>query len=273
MESSQPPQGQGSYQPQYTPQPVQPPKEGMDTTTKLAIIIIIVMVITGSIGAYLLIRTIDDDGILGDYQFTEYFETNYDVNNNTIIEVSTVNGHINIVGTGGGTLHLEGLKKSHFLADLDDVNLDVAYVGNKIIFTVEFETTLTTGEAIDLDLSVPSYVTIDSLESVNGAIDVRGMLYMGDVENVNAAITVRLEQMHRDIVFENVNGDISVYVFPAQDVIIELTTVNGDINIDNDLVVSLIKDTNQDKEGHMGAGGHDLSVHTVNGDIFLRRAT
>jgi len=202
-------------------------------------------------------------------QFTESFQAEYQTVSIRSLQVSTINGQINITGQAGEEIQLRGIKLADTEADLEKVELQVTQENNTIIFNVVHETEQS-GLAMDLYLMVPPDLIVEKAESVNGTVDVSGMDLLYDIRTTNGSILVDIPRTDADISLVSVNGKIDVFISTALNVTIDMSTVNGEIDLYG---VSLDLTLNQPNHltGDLGAGGDVISISTVNGAIALHR--
>jgi DUF4097 and DUF4098 domain-containing protein YvlB len=122
-----------------------------------------------------------------------------------------------------------------------------------------------------LELKVPSEVTVQRVESVNGAVEVRYMSILHRAETVNGAVKVEISALDGDVNIESVNGKLDVFIIPTLDAILEIDTVNGDVAL-NDL--PLYQTQSNPIIGTLGDGSIDIIyITTVNSDIDLHALT
>lgn len=183
-----------------------------------------------------------------DEKIYEYTDAEYEADENTVLEVSNVNGRVNITGWDGDTVSLKIIKavnERYGEDEFEKVEVNVNEIGNKIsIETVYLENTVHV--SVFMDIKVPMYVTVESVQTANGAvylsnlkgdvqIDVKnGPIYVWDVDGyvaaktANGPITVEDTTGVSDIVTFNGVVDVEVYDFKED---IEISTINGVMNI------------------------------------------
>ena len=201
--------------------------------------------------------------------FTESFQADYQTVSIRSIEVSTINGKIDINGYNGDEIRLSGLKRADTAEGLDKVELQVTEEDNQIIFKVVHETEQT-DLAIDLDLMVPSDIFVERAGTVNGAVEVTGMNLVNDIHTTNGAISVEISETDGDIELGSVNGKIDAYISAALNVTIDMITANGTIDL-NDVPLNLTRNEPKHQTGDLGVGGDVISISTANGAIELHR--
>jgi DUF4097 and DUF4098 domain-containing protein YvlB len=252
-------------------------------------IVFIVCVLSGCFGA----------------QSTDYLNEEFEANENTVLNVSTINGQIEIYAWDGETISLNAVKKSSFgQEELDNIEISVLESGDQIEILAVYTGHRTTTPSVDMNIKVPRSVTVQSATTSNGAIQISGI--KGDVkatssngaiiiENVdgyvsattsNGRIEVKGTTGIKDLKSSNLgiyaevfgfqdnvsistsNGKITVYLNPSLNADIEMTTSNGRITISG-LSLDLTVSEEKHKSGKLGVGGKNINITTSNGDIKL----
>ena len=256
------------------------------------------------VGLTLVLLAIGLTGCLGGH-YTDYFNEEYEANENTVLKITTFNGQIEIYTWDNDTVSLNAIKRSTISREeLEnaDINVDESY--NKIEIEVLYTGQRTTQPSIDMNIKVPSYVTVETVTTSNGAIIIEGVKGNITTDSSNGAITIenvdgyvaatssngRIEvtgttgiknlhssnglinteifDLQEDITISTSNGGITVYINPSISADIEMETSNGHITISG-ITFNLITDEEKHKEGTLGAGGNKISIQTSNGNIRL----
>ena len=204
---------------------------------------------------------------INDYQFTESFSQEHPAVSARSLQVSTINGHIHITGGNGCSIQVDGLKKTDNQKGLEEIELHVSEENNEFIFEVKHETDQQ-GNAIDLDLMVPSDIAIEDINSVNGNIVITSMPLLHTVNTVNGEIKTEVSKIDGNIYASAVNGNIDLSLLPTLDATIDITTVAGKIIL-NDVPLDLLLNAPGQVRGNLGAGGDTIFISTTNGDIEL----
>jgi DUF4097 and DUF4098 domain-containing protein YvlB len=244
-------------------------------------------------------------GCLGP-QVTDYFNGEYDVDENTILRVTTLNGQIEIDVWDGDKIEFNAIKKSRISKEeLDKVEINVLESENLIEIEAEYVGSRAATPSVDMNIKIPKNVTVEyaktsnsdiliskvignitaitsngdidiedvkgyiSASTSNGRIDVKGTTGIKDLQTSNGRIFADIYDFLDDITISSSNGGIDVYINPMLDADIEMTTSNGDISlIDISLNVSILEDKHI--VGKLGEGGSKIDIQTSNGNIYLR---
>lgn len=233
------------------------------------------------------------------------------------LEVSLVMGSIKVTGAAVREVVIEALSRSEDEDDDRDlpgdrvgmrripntsIGLEAEEEGNKVSISAE-----SWARAVDLEIQVPAGSTV-RLSTVNdGDIEVENIDGEVEVSNTNGEILVKnvrgpvsATTVNGDVqvifrgalvaapmAFSTLNGDVDI-TFPADlKADVRLSSVNGEIYSDFDVVVStetvsgLDEKPKQGKKrivieremrGKIQGGGPEILFKTFNGDILLRRA-
>jgi len=183
-----------------------------------------------------------------DENIYEYTDAEYEADENTVLEVSNINGLVNVTGWDGDTVYLKivkSVKERYGEDEFEKVEVNVNEIGNKLcIETVYLENNAHV--AVFMDIKVPMYVTVESVQTINGGVYLTNL--KGDVQidvtngyitvcgvdgyvaakTANGPITIRDTTGVSDIVTLNGVIDVEVYDFKED---IEISTINGVMDI------------------------------------------
>lgn len=221
----------------------------------------------------------------------------FNISEGGTLSVSNVNGSVRVTGGGGDTVEIHATKSAESQKVLDKIEIKISQSDDSI----EIETDLPDSSrwlnwggdsgSVSYEITVPSGINLDSIDTVNGQVEVRGV--SGDVhaESVNGELD--LEDLAGDAQMETVNGSISASFarlegqqkvkastvngrmtlrLPANaDVEVNADTLNGGINA-RDFGLETEKGfVGSDLNGKIGAGSARLNLDTVNGSIKIRK--
>lgn len=244
-------------------------------------------------------------------EVTAEFDDAYAADANTVLSVVNTNGRVSITSREGDTIILSAVKKTRFGAEqLDMVEITAERSGNEL--TIEaaslsgISTIIPPRVTVDMNISVPKDVIVDSVALSNGEITVDGVrgdvsvscsngrVTMTDVDGyvaarvMNGNINIRnttgvggggLEVANGNIVadihaiagdttIKNTNGRITVGIDPALNANLEMRTTNGEISVSGVEPTTITRTDNKTYlEGVLGDGGDTLTIVTTNGDV------
>ena len=250
--------------------PAPKPKGLQDPVVLIVVIMVVAIVIIGSVAAYILFSNlIDEIDDLDSLDFTERIEHDFPAESYTALDVSNVNGYVKIVGhEGADTIEIEGLKKAHTLEDLDDIELQITEEEGTLVLAVVREFDFSLGEAMDLEIIIPSDIILSNAESVNGDVEVTGVESVVRARSTNGEVDVEILTAGNDISISTTNGDIHMHLLTTLNATLDMTTTNGDISM-NDVELDLSVNLPNHVSGDLGSGGYDIDIATLNGSIDL----
>ena len=240
------------------------------TAIAMIVIVVVAVVIIGSVAAYLLFLEVADDiDDIGSYKYTEPVEYEYPAESYTALDVSNTNGDISVAGVEGATvIDIDGLKRAHTEADLNDFELVITEEDDTLVLEV-IHHDIDWSEAMDLDITIPSAMTVRSASSVNGDVDVLGVGSVTNVESTNGNLEVEVHSVDGDMTITSTNGNIEVHILTSLDATLDMTTTNGNIYL-SDVPLDLTVDESDHVSGTLNAGGYEIEIETTNGNINLR---
>ena len=260
----------------------------------------------------LLILVASLSGCISGRNIYEYTDAEYEADENTILDVSNINGLVNITGWDRDTVFLEiekSTKKIFGEDEFDKVEVNVNEIGNKIsIETVYLENNACVRVAVNLDIKVPTYVTVESVQTinggvylsnlkgdvqinvknglisvcgvdgyveaktVNGAITIKDTTGVNDISTINGVIYAEIYDIKKDIEITTVNGDMDVFINPELDVNLEIVakTIAGGISL-NEMESLLDITIHEDRHivATLGEGGNKIYMSITAGFIDL----
>lgn len=230
---------------------------------------------------------------------TEEETFSFTVDSDANFSLDNVNGDIEIIGGGGHTIEVTAIKKADNQKVMDRIEILVEANAH----SVEIETDLNKGKeswfnwggsgaSISYRVSLPSTVSLDAVDSVNGDvtienvsaevnvdtvngdIDVSGLADDAELDTVNGKIQVSFTSFegHQRASCDTVNGSIHVYLPENASASVNAESLNGSIKGgDFDLDVNKGRFIGRDMHGTIGDGSARLNLDTVNGSIRVAR--
>jgi hypothetical protein len=236
---------------------------------------------------------------------TDYFNGEYDASENTILNVTTFNGQIEIYKWDNDKVSLNAVKKTVFgKEELDFIDIIVEEDNNQIDISAKYIGDRVTQPTIDMNIKVPSYVTVESATTSNGAIqiqdvkgdivattsngaivlenidgyvtastsngriDVTGTTGVKNLHTSNMGINVEIYDFKENISITASNGAITVYINTLLNADIEMKTSNGQISV-SEVTMQLTTDEEKHIIGKLGSGGKEINISTSNGNVNL----
>jgi DUF4097 and DUF4098 domain-containing protein YvlB len=228
---------------------------------------------------------------------TEEETFSYKLDDGGRFSLSNVNGSVVVTGGGGDSVEIIAIKKADNQEDLDKIEIEISHSADEISVETElgesnrwFSHGSNSG-SVKYEVIVPVSTHLDSVETVNGSVNISGVSGKVVAESVNGDLEVsdlagdvglstvngsieaefsRLEDQQR-VNMETVNGRVSIDLPENADADISADTLNGGINASDFGLETEKGFVGSDLNGKIGNGGARLNIDTVNGSIKIRR--
>jgi len=211
--------------------------------------------------------------------------------------ISNVNGSITVTGGSGDSVEVLAIKKADNQKELDEIEIVISETSSEITIETELGESDgwwshgSTGGQVTYEITVPSGITLDSVETVNGNVDISGVTgkvvaesVNGDLDISNLAGDVRLSTVNggieagfdkldgdQSVKAETVNGRVTLVLPDDADCEISADTLNGGINA-KDFGLDADKGfVGSDLNGKIGSGSARVNIDTVNGGIKIKK--
>lgn len=215
------------------------------------------------------------------------------------LKVENVNGDITITGGPGNEVHVIATKRAGSQKYLDELEIQVHASDDRISISTRhpkqedrwFGWGNDGNGSVSYEIIAPFDANLDSIETVNGEIEIAGI--SGDVsadttngdiqvsdlkgsldaDTVNGGVHATFESLggNQRVVAETVNGRITLRLPADASASIDASTVNGGIDAD-DFGLQVDKGfLGRDLSGDIGGGDARIKVSTVNGSIKIRK--
>ena len=210
--------------------------------------------------------------------------------------ISNVNGSITVTGVSGNSVEIVATKKADNQDDLDEIEIDISHSATEIVIETEtgesdswfshdnnsgqvkYKITLPVGTMLDSVETVNGDVNISGVsgnvvaESVNGGVDVRDLAGDASLSTVNGSIDAEFAKLEgqQSVKAETVNGRVSITLPDNANVDVSADTLNGGINGSEFGLVTDKGFVGSDLNGKIGNGSARLNIDTVNGSIKIR---
>jgi hypothetical protein len=234
---------------------------------------------------------------IADVEETE--EMTFQVDPGARISLNNINGDIRIRGGSDAAVTVIAHKKAGEQKYLDEMKINVE-AGDDF---VRIETRHPKGErswfnwsdggsgSVSYELTVPSDVSLEKIETVNGdvtigavsgaieastvngSVEVSNLSGDVDLETVNGGINADFDRLAGDqrVDAETVNGKIVLLIPADSSARVTAETVNGSIDADDFGLEPEKGFVGRDLSGEIGSGSARISLDTVNGSIKLKK--
>ncbi len=232
----------------------------------------------------------------------EEFHQTYPLSPGGRVSLSNINGSVRVSAWDRNEVKVDAVKMAHRRDRLAEAKVVVSADPNSVHVETDYPTrtqNFNDGEGeydnpatVEYTLTVPRGARIDSVELINGDLNIDGLA--GDVKasSINGRVSARelsgdvrlstvnggleavfgqLSQM-KSISISSVNGPISLTIPSDANAELKADTVHGPISNDFGLQVRRGEYVGRDLAGQLGAGGTRIKLGNVNGEISIKRA-
>jgi DUF4097 and DUF4098 domain-containing protein YvlB len=232
----------------------------------------------------------------------EEFHQTYALAADGRVSLGNINGSVRVTGWDRNEVKVDAVKTAYRRDRLDEAKIEVRADTSSIRIETQYpyrSQTFTDGEGrsnnpatVEYTLMVPRKARIDSIELINGNLDIDGI--SGDVKasSINGRVSAhelmgevrlstvngKLEAMFgrleesKAISLGSVNGPILLTIPSDSNAELKAGTVHGGIANDFGLPVRRGDYVGRDLAGQLGQGGSRIKLGNVNGSITIRHA-
>lgn len=229
---------------------------------------------------------------------TEEHVFDYHLDDGGRLSVDNVNGNVTVVGGSGNSVEIVAVKKGKNQEALDAIEIVIDSSSDAIRIETEFPDKGVKGwfswgddkGSVSYTIMVPESANLESIESVNGALEISGVNGVVKASTVNGSIkasdlanNAKIETVNGSVnasfaslsgaskaACESVNGRITVSLPDGTNATVKAETINGGID-GGDFGLKTNKGfVGRDLEGDIGNGSARLSLSTVNGGIKIK---
>jgi DUF4097 and DUF4098 domain-containing protein YvlB len=245
----------------------------------------------------------DISSLDGSGEEREEFHQTYPLAANGRVSVENLNGAVQIRVWDQDAVQLDAVKRANKRERLAEAKIDVYSTAESIrIKTVypDYDQTFTDDEkgrdsnpaTVDYTLTVPRKSRLESIELVNGSLDLegteaavkassvngrvvaRGLMGETKLSTVNGNLEATFKQLSETtpVSLGSVNGNVVVIIPSDSNATIRASTVHGAISNDFGVDVQDGEYVGHELYGQLGTGGPRIKLGNVNGGISIRHA-
>ena len=223
-------------------------------------------------------------------QVTEEFHRTVPLPSNGRVSLGNVNGNVTITGWERNEVQIDAVKKASNQQKLDEAKIEVDAGSDYVRIRTRYPENHTNNNpaSVTYELHVPRTAGLDSIDLVNGSLDVsqvsgevRSNLVNGSTKihdlagrahlssvNGTIAATYRTLDNVSDIELKSVNGAVRLGLPSSPNADVRVSTVNGAITTDFPLTVQG-KFVGRHLDGKLGNGGTRIEISNVNGTVHI----
>ena len=219
------------------------------------------------------------------------------------VMLNNINGNVRIQGWERDEVRLDAVKSAYTNRRMEEATIDVRATGDSVEIRTRYpnESQTFTDEAprkydnpatVEYTLTVPRGARLESIELINGSLDLAGLAGEVHASSINGRLTARelsgeaklstingpLEatftrlDADKSISLSSVNGTVQLVIPSDANAAVKASTVHGTITNDFGLPVRHGRYVGTDLAGQIGQGGPRIKLGNVNGTINLRHA-
>ena len=248
--------------------------------------------------------TTDPTGCTGEsgQELREEFHQTYPLSATGRVSLENINGGVQIKVWDRAAVQVDAFKKAYKQHRLAEAQIQVNATEESIRITTEYprgnqnfrndERRYDNPAIVEYILTVPRKAMLESVELVNGSLDIDGVEGSVKASSINGRVNarglssdVRLSTVNgqlqatftqldesRPITLGSVNGNVTVIIPSNSNAAVRAATVHGDISSDFGLKVKHGEYVGHSMDGQIGSGGPRIKISNVNGSIKLSHA-
>ena len=240
-------------------------------------------------------------GETGD-ELREEFHQTYPLSPTGRISLENINGGVQIKVWDQASVQVDAIKKAYRQNRLNEAKIEVNATQENIRIRTEYpyenqnfrsdERRYENPATVEYSLTVPRKAVLESIELVNGSIDIdgvegnvkassingrvnaRGLVSEVRLSTINGPLTATFTQLDetKPISLGSVNGNLTLVIPSNSNASIRAGTVHGGISSDFGLKVKHGEYVGHSLDGQIGTGGPRIKLANVNGGIKITHA-
>jgi DUF4097 and DUF4098 domain-containing protein YvlB len=240
-------------------------------------------------------------GASGDEMREEFHQT-YPISLTGRVSLENINGDVQIKVWDRAAVQVDAVKKAYRRDRLTEATIEVNATEENIRIRTDYPDgpqNFRSGQGrydnpatVDYTLTVPRRIVLESVELINGSIDIegvegnvkassingrlnaRGLLGEARLSTINGPLNATFNQLDesKPISLGSVNGPVTLVIPSNSNASIKAGTVHGGISNDFALKVKHGEYVGHSMDGQIGTGGPKIKLGNVNGGIRLSHA-
>ena len=235
-------------------------------------------------------------------QVTEEFHQTYPLSATGRVNLGNLNGGVKIKVWDRAAVQVDAVKKAYRRERLAEAKIEVTSTEENIRIKTEYpdqnqsfykdDRRWDNPAIVEYSLTVPRKATLESIELVNGPLDIDGVEGSVKASSINGPVTARglmgearlstvngplqavftqLDES-KPITLGSVNGQVTLIIPSDANAAIRAGTVHGAISNDFGMKVKHGEYVGHNLDGQIGTGGPRIKLGNVNGGIRISRA-
>ncbi|MEP6636077.1 MAG: DUF4097 family beta strand repeat-containing protein [Acidobacteriota bacterium] len=236
-------------------------------------------------------------------ELREEFHQTYPLVANGRVSVENLNGGVRVAVWDRNDVQVDAVKRAYKQERLDQAKIEVSASSESIrirtsypdedqSFTDDQRGRMNNPATVDYSITVPRHARLESIDLVNGALEVdgvegdvkassvngrvvaRGLLGVAKLSTVNGGLEATFVSLDsaRPISLNSVNGPVLLVIPSDANAIVRAGTVHGPISNEFGLDVQQGDYVGNELYGQLGTGGAQIRLGNVNGRIAIKHA-
>ncbi len=235
-------------------------------------------------------------------ELREEFHNTYSLSPSGRVSLENINGGVQIKVWDRPAVQVDAVKKAYRKDRLAEANIEVNATEENIRIKTDYpdeNQTFRGGEGrydnpatVEYTLTVPRKAALESIELVNGSLDIdgvegtvkassingrvtaRGLLGEAKLSTINGPLEATFTQLAdtKSISLGSVNGNVTLVIPSNANAAIRAGTVHGGISTDFGIQVKHGEYVGHSLDGQIGTGGPQIKLGNVNGSIRVTHA-
>ena len=232
----------------------------------------------------------------------EEFHQTYPLSPTGRVNLANINGGVQIKVWDRPAVQVDAIKKAYRKERLAEAKIDVTATEENIRIKTEYpdenqnfrndDRRYDNPATVEYSLTVPRKAALESIELINGSLDIdgvegnvkassingkvnaRGLLGEARLSTINGPLFATFTQLDESkaIALNSVNGNVTLVIPSDSNAAIRAGTVHGGISNDFGLQVRHGEYVGHNLEGQIGSGGPRIKLENVNGAIRITHA-
>jgi len=233
-------------------------------------------------------------------ELREEFHQTYNLSPTGRVSLENINGGVQIKVWDRAAVQVDAVKKAYRRDRLNEAQIDVNATEENIRIKTEYpdrdqsfrSDRYDNPATVEYTLTVPRKAVLESIEMVNGSIDIdgvegnvkassingrlgaRGLMGEARLSTINGPLQATFTQLDetKAISLNSVNGNVTLVIPSNANALVRASTVHGGITSDFGLKVKDGEYVGHSMDGQIGTGGPRIKLGNVNGAIRITHA-
>jgi len=234
-------------------------------------------------------------------ELREEFHQTYPIAANGSVSLRNLSGAVHITTWNQNAVKVDAIKTARTQERLQEAKIVVENTADRVVIRTRYpDRNWDDGDddhdgrslaSVEYSLTIPAGASIDEVKLVSGDVDIKGvggevrvssvsgnvnaegLKGRADISSVSGDVKVTFNRASSRMTLKSVSGDVIALLPTDASVEVSANTVSGDISNEFGLDVEHGKYVGHHLTGRIGNGEGNLELHSVSGEIKVRRAS